>query len=110
MKTAKLKVSAGKSKDSGVLTLQGSLTLDNVDQVVRFFRESVAKYRKLTVELSEVIALDLGFLQLLWCLEHALQERGEKLVVKMSLPEEIEQLLRNTGFSRWLGSQVSATK
>jgi len=110
MKTAKLKMSDGKTKESGHLSLQGNLSLDNVEQVVHFFREAVQKYKYLSVELKEVSALDLGFLQLLWTLESAMNEKGEGLEVKMQLPSEIEQLLRNTGFSRWLGSTASATK
>jgi len=44
MKTAKLKMSDGKTKGSGVLSLQGNLSLDNIEQVVHFFREAVGKY------------------------------------------------------------------
>ena len=110
MKTAKLDMTDGKSKNAGLLSLQGNLSLDNVEQLLRFFREAVEKYKRLSVELKEVAALDLGFLQLLWCLENEMHERGEGIELKMSLPEELEQLLRNTGFSRWLGSTVSATK
>ena len=110
MKTAKLNMSDGKEKGEGILSLEGNLTLDNVDQIVRFFREAVDKYPKLSVELSDVISLDLGFLQLLWSLEVAVQQKGDSLGVHMDLNQELEQLLRNTGFTRWLGSTASATK
>ena len=110
MKTAKLKMSDGKTKGCGVLSLQGNLSLDNIEQVVHFFREAVGKYKRLSVELKEVNAIDLGFLQLLWSLENDMHEKWEGLEVKMVLPGELEQLLRNTGFSRWLGSAASATK
>lgn len=110
MKTAQLKMSDGKESGEGILSLQGNLTLDNVDQVVRFFREALEKYSKISVELSDVVSLDLGFLQLLWSLEEAVSEKGEMLRVQMSLDSELEQLLRNTGFTRWLGSTASATK
>ncbi len=110
MKTAKLDMSDGKKKGSGALLLQGNLSLDNIEQIVRFFREAADKYKRLSVELKEVSTIDLGFLQLLWSLENAMQERGEALEVKITLPDELEQLMRNTGFSRWLGSAASATK
>lgn len=110
MKTAKLDMSDGKKKGNGALLLQGNLSLDNIEQIVRFFREAADKYKRLSVELKEVSAIDLGFLQLLWSLENAMQERGEALEVKITLPDELEQLMRNTGFSRWLGSAASATK
>lgn len=110
MKAAKLKMSDGKTKGSGVLLLQGNLSLDNVEQVAHFFREAVEKYKRLSVELKEVSEIDLGFLQLLWSLENEMHEKGESLEVKMMLPHELEQLLRNTGFSRWLGSAASTTK
>lgn len=110
MKTVKLKMSDGKTKGSGLLSLQGNLSLDNVEQLVHVFREAVQKYKRLSVELKEVSALDLGFLQLLWSLENEMHKKGEELEVKMTLPSELEQLLRNTGFSRWLGSAASVTK
>ena len=110
MKAAKLKMSNSKTKGCGHLLLQGNLTLDNIDEIARFFRDAVAKYNKLAIELTEITALDLGFLQLLWCLECEAHERGEDLDLKMQLPTEIQQLLRNTGFTRWLGSAASTTK
>lgn len=102
MKTVELKGSAGKTKGSGVLSLQGNLTLDHVEQVLKFVREAVGKYTDLRVEVREVVGIDLGFLQVLHALHAHQRERGCDLQVQLTVEPEVAALLRNTGFAHWI--------
>lgn len=106
-KAAKIKMSAGRTKGSGQVVLQGNLTLDSVDEVLRAFREAVQKYDSLDVRVERVSGIDLGFLQLLHALQRTYGEHGGELSVRMNLEKDLEMLLRNTGFGRWLAPQAA---
>lgn len=82
--------------------LQGNLSLDCVEEIAHFFREAVERYTHLELRADEVASLDLGFLQLLHALRVEQERRGYELSVHLNLEPDLEQLLRNTGFSQWL--------
>ena len=103
MKTVKLKASGGKAKGDGILQVQGSLTLDCVEQLLKFFREGVAKYQNIRVEATGVTGIDLGFLQLLHALDECQHARGKTLDVSLALEPEMAQLLHHAGFAHWTG-------
>lgn len=107
VKAAKIKMSAGRTKGSGQVVLQGNLTLDSVDDVLRAFREAVQKYDSLDVRVERVSGVDLGFLQLLHALQSKYLERDGEFTVRMNLEKDLEVLLRNTGFGRWLAPQAA---
>lgn len=109
-KAVKIKMSAGREKGSGQLVLQGNLTLDSVDEVLRAFREAVQKYEGVSIRVERVSGVDLGFLQLLYALETAVKNKGGELSVRMDLEKDLELLLRNTGFGRWLTVQPAKEK
>lgn len=109
-KAAKIKLSAGRAKGTGQVVLQGNLTLDSVDEVLRAFREALQKYDTLEVRVERVSGIDLGFLQLLHALERAYREHGGELTVEMNLEKDLEMLLRNTGFVSWLAPQPAKEK
>lgn len=109
MKKVNLAMEKGKRKDSGILVLEGNLTLDCVDEILHFFLEAAEKYRDLDIRVKSAEALDLGFLQLLHSLEARQKEKGAEFHIDMALEKETRQLLLATGFSRWLGeSQLQA--
>lgn len=110
MKTVKLKMASGKRKGSGVLTLQGNLTLDCVEEILHFFRDAVSRYNHLEVRAADVSSLDLGFLQLLYSLEMEQSKRDFELAVVLRLESDLEQLLRNTGFAHWLAEPKAKEK
>ena len=105
IKKVKIKMMPDREKGSGQVVMQGNLTLDSVDEVLHAFREAAQKYTKIVVRAERVMGIDLGFLQLLFALERAVKE-GE-LTVRLDLEKDLEVLLRNTGFGRWL-TQKSA--
>lgn len=110
IKSVKTKMSNGRRKDWGVLRLQGNLTLDCADSILRFFREGVEKYKHLQVEASSVVGLDLGFLQLLQALGEAQKVRDGELSVRLKLESDLELLLRNTGFACWIDQRPDKEK
>lgn len=101
-KTVRVSLSGGRRKNWGLLRLQGNLTLDTVADVQRAFREGLQKYKSLQVEVDKVTGMDLGFLQLLHALQVALTAQEGELQVQLRLEEELDTLLRNTGFACWL--------
>ncbi len=103
-----LKVKAGNEgrKDWGLLRLEGNLTLDTVDEVVKVFREAQGKYKHLRVVAQKTSGVDLGFLQLLHALTVAQKVRRGELEVELTLTPELEQLFTNTGFGDWLEGKV----
>lgn len=110
IKSVKTKMTGGRRKDWGILRLQGNLTLDCADQILRFFREGAQKYKHLQVEAESVVGLDLGFLQLLQALSEAQKVRDCELSVKLKLESDLELLLRNTGFAGWLDQRPAKGK
>ncbi len=109
MKEVNLTMEKGKRKGSGILVLEGNLSLDCVDEILHFFTEAAGKYKDLDVRVKSAEALDLGFLQLLHSLEGKQREKGAEFHIDMALEKETRLLLQATGFSRWLGeSQLQA--
>lgn len=109
-RTVKMKVSSGRDKGRGQVVLQGNLTLDCVEEVVRGLREAAQKYTSVELRAERVTGLDLGFLQLLYSLDFAMRERGGELVVRLDLEKDLEMLLRNTGFASWVDPRPKQDK
>lgn len=110
MKTVDVKMSAGTRKGSGVLALSGNLSLDCSEEIARSFREAAEQYTDIEVAASSVASIDLGFLQLLHALEAEQARKGNEFVVHLELEEDQTQLLRDTGFSRWVGTPARHAK
>lgn len=106
MKNIELNTQAGTRKGSGVIRMEGSLTLDHAEAVASCFREAVTKYGPLHLRVKKVEDIDLGFLQLVESLRRHQQERGQDLEVEFELSVEQQRLLKSTGFGYLIESKT----
>lgn len=104
MKSVKLKATAGRTAGSGVLNLQGNLTLDCAEEILRFLREGAKKYKDVRLVCTQVAALDLSFLQLLHSYSTYQASRNADFKVELNLEPDLAQLIRTTGLAQWVDS------
>ena len=101
MKKNNLKIELNKGDGNGqanTISLEGELTLHNIETIWDRLREEVLKNNKLIIELRNVENMDLSCLQLL----SSIQRFNSNVKVKMNLSDQLETLLLRGGFSALL--------
>ena len=76
----------------------GELTISNTRDFRDLIIQKIKNKKGLSITTSNVDGLDLSFYQLLLSLKKTLKEQNKPFNLKLSLPAEEEELLRQAGF------------
>ena len=77
------------------VTLEGELTLNNIQEIQMKLGFEILDHNNLTIELKNIDNIDVSFLQLL----NAIQRYNPNIAIKMEFPSNIEVLLERGGFA-----------
>lgn len=92
------------SGDSGVLTLEGDLTIERVGALKEAFSNCMAQAKQVTVKLADVESLDLSCLQVLCSAYRSFDSQGKKLLFCHTGIEIVHQAAKRAGL---MDKQVS---
>ncbi|MBF0507253.1 MAG: STAS domain-containing protein [Nitrospirae bacterium] len=91
------------SGDSGILTLDGDLTIERADELKKALIDGLAETDRLIVDLENVGEADLTCLQLL-CSAHRMSVRlNKRLMLSEKRSEAFRNLCKTAGFQRHTG-------
>ena len=86
--------------DSGLLTLDRQVTLERAVELKAILLKALKHVNRLTINLTEVAAADLSFLQLICSAYTSFNKLDKELALSGKDSAVIKQLLKDTGFSR----------
>ena len=89
-------------EDSGVLSLSGSLTIENIAELKTAVSEALQASNHVTLDLSGVESADICSLQLL-CSAHRTGARSGKVIELAKAGESFEASVREAGYGRHVG-------
>jgi len=92
-----------KAEESGnntTLTISGELTVQNASALQGIFIRSLESSSNLSIDLKDVTALDLSFLQLICSLHRTSSDLKRKLTLSGTCPEVFRDAVKSAGLSR----------
>ena len=91
-------------KDKTLIVFSGDLILDNIAVMKKEIEAfcSIFSKKQLIIRIREVSALDLSFLQLLAVFCTRLEKLGVQYSMNWELEEELQLLLEQTGFEKYV--------
>jgi anti-anti-sigma regulatory factor len=92
------KVIISKSTAFNTFEINGSLVISHIESIYKELKEKVDFSKKHIIEVDKVDVIDLTFVQLLLALKKEFIEYGTDFEIKLSLNDEQQQLLKNSGF------------
>ncbi|PWD99417.1 STAS domain-containing protein [Marinilabilia rubra] len=93
-------------KSDGILTVDfsGQLTINYIQKIKEVVSEKIDFAQDISVSIDNPDNLDITFLQLLQSLKTTAELNKKELSVSSTLPNELESLVSNAGFSDLLNS------
>jgi len=88
------------SKKGNTLHIKGDLTVANASLIKEEMMQAWQKYPRLNLTIDEVERLDLSVLQLILAFRLAAQSSGKQIQLGVNLPEELQQLVRQSGLEK----------
>lgn len=105
--TVNIQVSPQKaSKKGNTIHIQGDLTVANASFIKEEMIKAVEKYSLLKLVIDNVERLDLSVLQLIYAFQIAAVNGGKQVELGVSLPEDLEQLVRKSGLDKIFNQTV----
>lgn len=101
---------AEESDNNTTLTISGELTVQNAAALQGMFIRSLESSSNLTVNLKDVTALDLSFLQLLCSLHRTSTDLKKNLTLSGPCPEVFRDVVKSAGFLRRTGCAFDCNK
>lgn len=103
MKKIEVKISESKKNDQEVSILfENELTIQTIKDIKNSIEETICRYKIIHIHVSNVSSMDLTFIQLIEALKEKCKKNKIELDIKLSIKNEIENLLINTGFNNLL--------
>lgn len=90
--------SANKNEKSTTVTLEGDLSLKNMNELKKLLSQNLEKYNLFKVIVENVNTIDLGAIQLLQSFSWSASQKGKKVHFDFNLPEDHRILLERAGF------------
>lgn len=94
------------SKKGNTITLTGDLTIAHATHIKQELMKAMEKYSVIKLEIDKVERLDLSVLQLIYAFQRAAQSSGKEIHLAVSLPEDVEQLVRLSGLEKMYNQSV----
>jgi anti-anti-sigma regulatory factor len=88
-------------KEQSVI-FEGDLGLNNAEAIKKTIQTLKLNGEAFTIHLKNVEKLDITLIQIIKALRIALFNKGKKTKILSELPQDIERLLKNTGFDKTL--------
>jgi len=82
--------------------LEGELTVGNIKQLSKEVLEVFERFDIVTFYLKNVQQLDLSCIQLLHYINESFKDKGKKITVSCQLSDDLNALIRNSGYAGWL--------
>src|SRR5688572_7403484 len=102
-----IKISKSQKKNTCAISLEGELTLKNVDAVKKEIIEELERCDVLQLKLHNVTSIDLSCIQLLHSLTKTCKASGKPIAIEMSLNPDAALLFARTGLGSLLESSQS---
>lgn len=87
------------------ITLNGNLTLDEVDAIKHMMIQNLDKYQVFRLLLEDIENIDLGMVQLLYSFKWTVERKSKKEHIDFKLTDEQMILLERSGFSELIKSK-----
>jgi anti-anti-sigma factor len=97
-----IKSSNNKSSNEQTLVFEGDLGIKNAVAIKNMVQSMKFSGNSVVLNLKNVEKLDITTIQTITALENSLNNQGHNTKVLLEIPEEIEKLLENSGFSKTL--------
>ncbi len=94
----KTKNKINKEKKADVL-LQKELSINNAEEIKKKLMSALNKHKNINVTLKNIENLDLAGIQLLYSCSRTCRKLNKKVTFNIELPEDIETIVENSGFS-----------
>src|SRR5512135_1534026 len=86
--------------DSGVLVLDGELTVQRADELRAALMNSLSCAGRLVISFEDVTGVDLSCLQLLCAARMTSAKRNKRLAISGGMPEVFKRAVRDAGYWR----------
>lgn len=98
MKNASIKFSPDEGNPhKKSIQIKGELTIDNIKKFKELMMPQIEACEEFTFEIDEVAAIDLAFYQFLVAIKNTLANKNKKMLVNISLSDEMEDLFIKSG-------------
>lgn len=101
---------AEESDNNTTLTIGGEMTVQNASALQGIFIRSLESSSNLTINLKDVIDLDLSFLQMLCSLHRTSTDLKKNLTLAGPCPEVFRDIVKSAGFLRRTGCGFDRNK
>lgn len=82
------------------LVVEGELCLKNVLSLSKHLRPLLQKYDYLSIQLKNIVELDLASLQLIWHLKKSAGHLGKTVAINAQLASDVQQLIKTAGLNK----------
>ncbi|MBF0545021.1 MAG: STAS domain-containing protein [Candidatus Riflebacteria bacterium] len=99
----KIEDPSSKTGDSWKLEFTGELVLSQANEIKKILLEALGKYENLVIDLSQVSALDVSFLQLLCSMHKSAIKAGKIVKLDSKMSQIVREVISLAGFERTTG-------
>nr|NQU89901.1 STAS domain-containing protein [Bacteroidota bacterium] len=92
-----LKFEESNSNEEITISLTGELTIDHAHEIEEQIMKYYSRAKSMEFNITNVRGFDLSFYQLLISFKKTCMKDNKKIIFHISLPEEIQKLLENSG-------------
>lgn len=107
MKTQTFKFSVKKNKnekEKASFIFEGDLSIKNCQEFLELIKNQANNYKDVLIDIKNVVNLDVTFIQLII----AVKKSFRTVSVNSELPQQIEEILNNSGLTELLRTKIIA--
>ncbi len=88
------------------MQIKGDVILQNLNSIFPEIIANIDKHDNIHLILNEITELDLSAIQLIYSIKKTCDSNNKKFELVLELPEEIELLLKNSGFEKIVNTNI----
>lgn len=81
-----------------IIRFSGQLIINHIEKITDEVKNNVKVDKDLQIEIDNPESVDVTFIQLLLTLKTTLKANGKKIIINSELSDDIQTLLKNSGF------------